>query len=79
MITAAANKQAVATPSDAILPEKLMQPEGKTANYLKCRVCSMRFIGYYTPMEMGKLARIMKHAHCPMCGADATKLTLSFI
>lgn len=38
------------------------------AHHLRCRPCGHVWPGFHTPMEMGKLARLLKGAACPKCG-----------
>jgi hypothetical protein len=42
--------------------------ERRTPVYLHCRPCDHQWIAAWLPMEMGKFARLMKKATCPMCG-----------
>lgn len=38
--------------------------------WVTCSSCKWTWIVAYLPMEVGKLARLMKHASCPKCGAS---------
>jgi hypothetical protein len=37
--------------------------------WVTCPPCKWTWIVAYLPMEMTKLARLMKRANCPKCGA----------
>jgi hypothetical protein len=43
---------------------------------VRCGECRHEWIAGYTPMEMGRFAKLLRGACCPMCGADSKKLFL---
>lgn len=46
--------------------------EKKTPQWLHCE-CGHEWIVAHTPIEIGLMGRILKSAHCPMCGAGVKR------
>lgn len=42
--------------------------EERTPVYLRCARDDHQWIAAWLPMELGKFARLLKKATCPMCG-----------
>lgn len=51
------------------------QTEKRIPFYAKCVECKHIWIAAYTPMNLTVMAKLIKQLHCPMCGADAAKIT----
>lgn len=49
-------------------------PERKHPSWWRCDTCGHTWIVMYLPMLLDLAAKVMKHAHCPMCGQDAKRL-----
>lgn len=45
--------------------------------HVRCATCKHVWVGFYVPMEMAKCAEVMGALHCPMCGADASRITMA--
>lgn len=43
--------------------------------WAKCEPCGHIWPCAYLPMDMKDSAKLMKKLHCPMCGADAKRIT----
>ena len=45
--------------------------------WVKCCECSHVWTAAYTPMELGKMAKLLKGLCCPMCGAGPKRILLA--
>ena len=48
--------------------------ETKQPINVRCQECSHEWVAAYLPMDMAKFAKLMKSAHCPMCGSKKAVL-----
>jgi rubredoxin len=46
----------------------------KTPMWMRCGPCGHRWIGLHTPMEMERVAQILKAIYCPMCGVGSKEI-----
>ena len=44
---------------------------------VRCGACSHVWTAAYTPMEMMKLARLLKAVHCPACGETGKNIFMA--
>lgn len=45
-------------------------------NYVKCKPCGHRWMGFYLPMPITDAARIMKNLTCPNCAATSKSIVV---
>lgn len=43
---------------------------------VQCGKCDHEWIAAWTPMEMGKMAKLLKGLRCPMCAATSKNIFL---
>lgn len=55
---------------------RYLNGELKTPSTAKCRQCNHSWTGFYVPMELGRMALLLKNIQCPLCGAGADKIFL---
>jgi hypothetical protein len=60
-----------------VAKRRSLEDEPKTPSWLRCGACGHMWILMYLPMPMDTAARVMKAAHCPMCGQNAKKLFIA--
>lgn len=58
------------------LPIMTNIPKDKKPFEGRCLNCEHVWIIAYTPMEMRRFARVVKLAHCPMCGFGSKNIVL---
>lgn len=45
--------------------------------YVACKACSHIWVAAHLPMPMAKLAKILKHCHCPHCGCGPAGILMA--
>ena len=48
--------------------------DARTANWVQCKPCGHRWIGFYLPLPIADAAKVMKRMMCPLCAADSAKI-----
>lgn len=51
--------------------------ETGTPQYAECLDCEHRWVVAYLPMALEIFAEVIGAAHCPACGADSARQTLT--
>lgn len=51
--------------------------EPKDPFVVRCEECEHRWTAAYTPMELGKMAKLLTGVSCPMCGASSKHIFLA--
>ena len=54
-----------------------MSAEPRTPLRVQCKPCSFVWTAAYLPMEAGKITRLLRKAHCPMCAASSRQITIA--
>lgn len=54
----------------------MSDPSGKEF-WVTCEPCAHTWIAAYLPMEMGKIAKLMKGLRCPKCGEGGKRIFMA--
>ena len=50
--------------------------EAKQPLYVLCGACKHVWVAAYTPMEITRIAKVLKGIHCPACGAPSENICI---
>lgn len=51
-------------------------PETRNPQWVCCGECGHEWIGFYTPISVRSLSKIVRSACCPSCSSDAKKISI---
>ena len=51
--------------------------DGRIPQWVKCGECGHKWIGYYMPIEVNRLNKIVRAMRCPSCAVDAKKIYIT--
>lgn len=46
----------------------------RTTQWVQCGQCSHEWVGFYVPIDVKDLGKIIEGMRCPACTADSTKI-----
>ena len=45
--------------------------------WVRCGECGHEWIGFYAPIEVNRMSKIVKGIHCPSCAADSKQIYMT--
>lgn len=51
--------------------------EAKRPQWVRCGDCNHKWIGFYAPIEISKMTRIIRGMCCPSCAADSKQIYMT--